>query len=84
MATCRLTEELVQTAHGDKINDLSFPNDLSEVFATCGLAQIRIWHLRTCRELLRISVPNLECHCVTFTQVLTDYCTSLGLMCAYF
>jgi cilia- and flagella-associated protein 52 len=63
-----LTEELIQTAHADKINDMAFPHEYSEVFATAGTGQIRVWHLSSCRELLRINVPNLECHCITFTQ----------------
>lgn len=61
-----LKEELVQTAHSDKINCLAFPREYSEVFATCALGCIRLWHLITCRELLRINVPNLDCHCVAF------------------
>ncbi|KAG2446088.1 hypothetical protein HXX76_000688 [Chlamydomonas incerta] len=66
-ATGRLKEELVQTAHNDKINGMAFPAEYSEVFATCGTGYIRLWHLTTCRELLRIAVPNLECFCVCFT-----------------
>lgn len=66
---CRLVEELVQTAHNDRINDLAFPFGFSDVFATCGIGYIRVWHLSTCRELLRISVPNLEARCVTFSTV---------------
>lgn len=66
-ATGRLKEELIQTAHADKINGLAFPHEYSDVFATCGVGYIRIWHLTTCRELLRITVPNLECFCVAFT-----------------
>lgn len=27
-----------------------------------------MWHLDTCRELLRIVVPNLDCNCVAFTD----------------
>ncbi|MEW5298669.1 MAG: hypothetical protein WDW36_001762 [Sanguina aurantia] len=65
-AAARMTEELVQTSHMDRINDLAFPHEFSDVFATCGSGIIRLWHLDTCRELLRIAVPNLECHCVTF------------------
>jgi WD40 repeat protein len=65
----RLSEELVQTAHCDKVNSLAFPADYSDVFATCGTGYIRVWHLSTCRELLRITVPNLECLCVAFTPV---------------
>ncbi len=41
----------------------------SEVFATAGMGYIRVWHLATCRELLRIAVPNLECFCVSFATV---------------
>mmetsp|Transcript_4864 Transcript_4864/g.10439 ORF Transcript_4864/g.10439 Transcript_4864/m.10439 type:complete len:634 (-) Transcript_4864:766-2667(-) len=63
----KFVEELVQTAHAEKINDLAFPHEFSEVFATCGLGYIRVWHLATCRELLRIAVPNLEAQCVAFT-----------------
>lgn len=65
----KFVEELVQTAHSEKINSLTFPAEYSEVFATCGVGYIRVWHLQSCRELLRISVPNLEAHCVTFSMV---------------
>lgn len=74
-ATSRLKEELVQTAHAEKINGLAFPHEFSEVFATCGTGNIRVWHLATCRELLRIAVPNLECFCVAFS---TDGSTILS------
>lgn len=67
MQTAKFYEELVQTSHSDKINDLSFPHEFSDVFTTCGLGSIRVWHLQTCRELLRINVPNLEAHCVAFS-----------------
>jgi WD40 repeat protein len=66
---CRFADELLQTAHSEKINALAFPHEYSEVFATAGVGCIRVWHLTTCRELLRIAVPNLECHCVTFSTV---------------
>lgn len=59
----------MQTAHSDKISGLAFPHQYGEVFATCSLGCIRVWHLRGCRELLRISLPNLECRCVTFAPV---------------
>ncbi|KAL6756928.1 WD40-repeat-containing domain protein [Haematococcus lacustris] len=64
--TSKLTDELLQTSHAEKINDLSFPHEFSEVFATAGINFIRVWHLATCRELLRIAVPNLECNCIVF------------------
>lgn len=63
----RFVEELFLTAHSERVNGLAFPHELGEVFATCGVGYIRVWHLATCRELLRISVPNLEAHCVIFS-----------------
>jgi len=62
--------ELLQTAHPRRINDISFPFPLagmpmySSVFATASRGEIRVWNIQTCRELLRIVVPNLECCCV--------------------
>eukprot|EP00891_Asterochloris_glomerata_P001613 jgi/Astpho2/1613/Aster-07933 len=63
-----LRPELLQTAHSQKITDLAFPHLYSEVFATCSFGEIRVWHLHSRRELLRISVPNLGCTCVAFMQ----------------
>jgi hypothetical protein len=60
---------VVQTAHSDKIFGLAFPASYGEVFATCSAGGIRVWHLAGCRELLRISLPNLVCKCVTFAPV---------------
>ena len=64
-----LRPELLQTAHSQKITDLALPHQYSEVFATCSFGEIRVWHLHSRRELLRISVPNLGCTCVAFMQV---------------
>mmetsp|Transcript_7857 Transcript_7857/g.22457 ORF Transcript_7857/g.22457 Transcript_7857/m.22457 type:complete len:631 (+) Transcript_7857:239-2131(+) len=61
-----LQVELLQTAHSRKINDIAFPFMYSAVFATASRGEIRVWNIQTCRELLRIVVPNLECHCVRF------------------
>jgi WD40 repeat protein len=58
--------ELRLTCHSDRINGVCFPGGYSELFATCADNDIRVWHLRTRAELLRIQVPNLECLCVTF------------------
>ena len=63
----QLKPELRNTCHYDRINDIAFPNNYSEVFATCSLNDIRIWNSRNRQELLRIQVPNLECYCVGFT-----------------
>ena len=56
--------ELIQTCHHKTINDIAFPQGYSEVFATCGSSDIRVWHINEARELLRIQVPNVECKCV--------------------
>jgi len=66
LATNKFSHELVQTAHADKIAAITFPDGLSDIFATCSTGNIRVWHLPTCRELLRIAVPNLEAKCVAF------------------
>lgn len=58
--------ELIQTCHHEHINDIAFPQGYSEVFATCGSSDIRVWHINEARELLRIQVPNVECICVAF------------------
>jgi hypothetical protein len=51
------------------VSDLAFPAGYGEVFATASVGCIRVWHLLTCRELLRINVPNLTCNCVIFAPV---------------
>ena len=50
------------------MNDIEFPSGSSDLFATASDSDIRIWNANTKAELLRISVPNLECKCVTFKK----------------
>ena len=38
------------------------------MFATASYADIRIWNVHTSAELLKISVPNLECNCIVFKK----------------
>jgi WD40 repeat protein len=40
----------------------------SELFATCSREDIRVWNSRTCAELLRVQIPNLDCFCVAFSR----------------
>eukprot|EP01065_Artemidia_motanka_P037097 TRINITY_DN4531_c0_g3_i1.p1 TRINITY_DN4531_c0_g3~~TRINITY_DN4531_c0_g3_i1.p1 ORF type:complete len:672 (+),score=195.13 TRINITY_DN4531_c0_g3_i1:96-2018(+) len=61
-------EELRQTCHYERINDVAFPHNYSELFATCSNHDIRIWNAETSQELLRIRVQGLECNCVAFTK----------------
>lgn len=57
---------LKSTCHSGKISDVAFPRGYSELFATASKADIRVWHLASGSELLRIQVPNLECNAVAF------------------
>ena len=58
--------ELRNTSHYMPINHIAFPRNMSEVFATCSLDDIRIWNIRTRHEILRIIVPGIECLFVSF------------------
>jgi len=63
-----LTPELRNTCHHERINHIAFPAGYSEVFATCSIADIRVWNATTRQELLRIQVPNMECFCLDFMR----------------
>jgi len=65
--TDTLTAELRNTCHHERINAIAFPADYSAVFATCSITDIRVWNAQSRQELLRIQVPNMECHCLDFT-----------------
>eukprot|EP00758_Cryptobia_borreli_P002756 Tbor_TRINITY_DN3261_c0_g1::TRINITY_DN3261_c0_g1_i1::g.23739::m.23739 len=60
--------ELRQTCHCSRISDVVFPYGYSELFATCGSNDIRVWNARTSAELLRIQVGTMECNCIQFTK----------------
>ena len=40
-----LSMELKSTAHSSRINDVAFPQDYSDVFATCSYGEIRLWNI---------------------------------------
>jgi WD40 repeat protein len=63
-----LTPELRNTCHHEKINKIVFPTAYSEVFATCSITDVRVWNAANRQELLRIQVPNMECHCIDFMR----------------
>lgn len=60
--------DLQSTSHYNTVNDVAFPAACSELFATCSKNDIRIWHAPTSRELLRITVPNMECTAIEFMR----------------
>lgn len=58
---------LMRACHNTPVTDISFPLESSELFATSSGNDVRVWHVSTGKELLRLVVPNLTCHAVTFT-----------------
>nr|XP_033817632.1 cilia- and flagella-associated protein 52 [Geotrypetes seraphini]XP_033817633.1 cilia- and flagella-associated protein 52 [Geotrypetes seraphini]XP_033817634.1 cilia- and flagella-associated protein 52 [Geotrypetes seraphini]XP_033817635.1 cilia- and flagella-associated protein 52 [Geotrypetes seraphini] len=61
-------EELIASCHNEAINDIVFPFGTSELFATCSKSDIRVWHNASNKELLRITIPNMTCHSITFMK----------------
>ncbi|KAL6618439.1 WD40 repeat-like protein [Neocallimastix californiae] len=59
---------LKNTCHFSEVNDVCFPQNCSTIFATASDNDIRIWNIANCEELLRITVPNLHCKCLTFNK----------------
>eukprot|EP00731_Ephydatia_muelleri_P029430 Em0020g1074a len=49
---------LIRACHNTPVTDVSFPFSGNDV---------RVWHASSGKELLRLVVPNLTCHAVTFT-----------------
>lgn len=60
-ATNAMTATLVQRCHFNKINDVAFLANYSELFATASTNDIRLWNLKEMKEILRIQVPSMEC-----------------------
>ncbi len=65
--TAKMEAVLKESVHVGKVNQVCFPRDFSEVFATCCNEQIKVWALKRRQELLRIVVPGVECHCICFS-----------------
>ena len=61
-----LKAELRSTCHTGRINAIAFPHNVSEVFATASMSEIRLWNAKSKQELLSIQVPKVECHCLDF------------------
>lgn len=60
--------KLLKTCHTSTVNDIAFPHDFPNCFATASFESIRIWSSTKKVELLRIVVPNLESKSVTFSR----------------
>lgn len=44
--TEKLTPELRNTCHSERINDVAFPHNYSDVFATSAGTDIRVWNAK--------------------------------------
>lgn len=60
----KFTPRLRATAHPQPITSVAFPARSSELFLTTSKSEIRLWNAYTRKELLRVQVPGLQCHCV--------------------
>jgi WD40 repeat protein len=60
---------LLKTCHKNDVNDIVFPANKNELFATAGVGDVRIWQTTTGKELRRIEikVPNITCHALAFS-----------------
>ena len=56
----------VQTCHSQAVNDVAFPKGYSEVFATAGSSDVRVWHVSEKPRAFLASRANVECKCVSF------------------
>ena len=61
------SSELINTCHYEKVYDVVFAHGYSDVFVTSSKNDIRVWNTNTSKELLRITVPNMDCHAVAVT-----------------
>lgn len=58
--------EVRSECHCSGVNAVDFPADYSDLYATCSNEQIRVWRTKNNKEMLRIQIPNLECHSFSF------------------
>ncbi len=61
-----LLSEIRSTSLVSRVNAISFPHGLSDIFATASGCEIRLWNSKTKSEMLSIRVPNIECLCIDF------------------
>mmetsp|Transcript_19688 Transcript_19688/g.49432 ORF Transcript_19688/g.49432 Transcript_19688/m.49432 type:complete len:624 (+) Transcript_19688:134-2005(+) len=60
--------ELRNSCHFERINAVKFAKHFSRVFVTSSCSDIRVWDAAQRQELLRIQVPNVECHAIDFSH----------------
>jgi len=59
--------EQIVSCHHNKVRDITFFQGTSDLFATCGDEDIRIWDAKRFREILRIREDNLVCNAIEFS-----------------
>lgn len=62
-----ITQTEVFFVHNSHFWSVSF-SGTSDIFATCCFQDIRVWHLPTNKELLRMTVPNMTCNAIEFMR----------------
>ncbi len=63
-----ITHELRHSAHSSAVHDVVFPHGCSDLIASCSYEEVRVWDVRSRKELLRIRLPGLDCLCLAITQ----------------
>ena len=63
-----MTATLTGTSHPGPVVDAVFPSGSSDLVLTASGSEIRLWNTASATELLRITVPNVEVHCVDITR----------------
>ncbi len=58
---------MINSCHTNPVNQVCFPEGTSDLCITASTGDIRVWATSTGKELLRIAVPNLECHACEVT-----------------
>lgn len=59
---------MLLSGHYSVVNDITFPESYSGVFASCNYEDVRIWNAQAMRELVRINVCNMTCHAIIFNR----------------
>ena len=60
--------EIRASSHTAPITSLAFPSGTSDVLASSGGSEIRLWNCKSKHELLSIQVPQVVCNCVAFMK----------------
>ncbi|KAM6317644.1 LOW QUALITY PROTEIN: cilia- and flagella-associated protein 52 [Podargus strigoides] len=65
-------EELIAACHSEAVNDVAFAVGSSDLFATCSVNDIRVWHTPVSTELRRFTHRNVTCLAIEVTKDATS------------